>query len=232
VAREEAQNSEVTGGTSRGSTNFVLPTQVFGVVEVRRLVRELEAVDEYMRQAGLREAGAKQDTLPRVSRLLDATASDNQHNLLQSEDRKKLAAQLEQVLKQAPTVHMSFASDPSGVFLEKVVTWLRENIHPFMLVRLGLQPSIAAGCVMRTTNHAFDFSLRHHFTEQRALLLSSLELQPPSSSTMQGASEKRTESYTQYGEGASQLARPQRAESASRVISSADEQAGAAGRLV
>ena len=154
---------------------FILPTLVFGIVEVRRLSRELEALDEYMRQAGLREAGSKQDTLPRVSRLLDATASENQLNLLQSEDRKQLLDVLKKVLESAPVIHMSFASDPSASFLEKIVSWLRSNIHPFVLIRLGLQPSIAAGCVMRTANHSFDFSLRHRFAEERQLLLYSLE---------------------------------------------------------
>lgn len=157
------------------AVSFRLPTQVFGVIEVRRLSRELEALDEYMRQAGLREAGSTQDTLPRVSRLLDATAIDNRLNLLQSDDRKKLADFLQQTMTIAPVVHMSFASDPSASFLEKIVSWLRGNIHPLVLVRLGLQPSIAAGCVLRTANQSFDFSLRHRFTEERELLLYSLE---------------------------------------------------------
>ncbi len=154
---------------------FVLPKQVFGVIEVRRLSRELEAVDEYLHQASLREGGSKQGNLPKVSRLLDATASENHLNLLQSDDRKQLAEALSKTLEQAPVVHMSFASDPSAAFLEKVVGWLRENIHPLVLIRLGLQPSIAAGCVLRTANRSFDFSLRHRFTEQRDLLLYSLE---------------------------------------------------------
>lgn len=155
---------------------FVLPVQVFGVVEVRRLSRELEAVDEYLHQANLREGGSKQGgLLPKVSRLLDATASENHLNLLQSDDRQQLAKALKQTLEQAPVVHMSFASDPSALFLEKIVGWLRDNVHPLVLIRLGLQPSIAAGCVLRTANRAFDFSLRHHFTEQRDLLLYSLE---------------------------------------------------------
>lgn len=159
----------------QGETQFVLPIQVFGVVEVRRLSRELEMIDEFMHQAGLREAGSRQEALPRLSRLLDLVASENQLNLLQPEHRQQLAAFLKAVLERAPTVHMSFASDPSAAFMEKIVTWLRSNIHPHLLVRLGLQPSIAAGCVMRTANRAFDFSLRHRFTEERQLLLYSLE---------------------------------------------------------
>lgn len=163
------------GQSAQPVTNLVLPILVFGVTEVRRLSRELEALDEYMRQAGLREAGTKQDTLPRVSRLLDDISRENNMNLLQSEDRNTLALFLRQVVSSAPTLHMSFASDPSAAFMTEIVTWLRRNVHPLTLVRLGLQPAIAAGCVLRTANKSFDFSLRHHFDEQRTLLISSLD---------------------------------------------------------
>ena len=168
-------HEQTTDQSQAPGRTFVLPVEVFGVIEVRRLGRELEQLDDYLRQAAIREGGDKQGSLPRASRLLDATASENHLNLLNEDDRQILAKYLQEVLEQAPTVHMSFASDPSAAFLEKIVSWLRNNIHPLMLVRLGLQPSIAAGCVIRTANRSFDFSLRHRFTEERQLLLYSLE---------------------------------------------------------
>lgn len=171
------------------TSQFVLPTLVFGTVEIRRLSRELETLDDFMHQASLRGAGSKQESLPKVSRLLDATASENHLNLLQSADREQLAAALQQTLERAPVIHISFASDPSAAFLEKIVSWLRSNIHPITLIRLGLQPSIAAGCVLRTANHSFDFSLRNHFTEQRTLLLSSLDAEVPQQNHPEQAAE-------------------------------------------
>lgn len=177
MAHEEAGSQGVS---------FVLPMQVFGVVEVRRLGRELEQLDEFMRQASIREGGAKQASLPRLSRLLDMTANDNHFNLLQTADRDQLARILSEILNHAPVVHLSFASDPSAVFLEKILSWLRGNIHPMTLIRLGLQPSIAAGCVMRTANKSFDFSLRHRFAEERALLLNSLQTETAPKQTVPG----------------------------------------------
>jgi F0F1-type ATP synthase delta subunit len=150
-----------------------LPVLVFGVVEVRRLRRELEAVDDFMRQAAIREPG-KPAALPRVSRLLDALVLDNGRNLLQETDRQELAAYLDTVAKTAPTIHISFASDPSSAFTAKLVTWLRGNIHPSVLLQIGLQPTIAAGCVVRTASKNFDFSLRHKLEEQRGELLKAL----------------------------------------------------------
>lgn len=151
-----------------------LPTLVFGVAEIRRLRRELEALDEFMRQAAIREPG-KQAALPRVSRLLDALAIDNGRNLLQESHRQDFRQFLIATEQTAPTVHISFASDPSSAFTAKLVTWLRSNIHPTILLQVGLQPAIAAGCIMRTSNKNFDLSLRQSFEKHRSILLQALD---------------------------------------------------------
>lgn len=151
---------------------LVLPTLIFGSVEVRRLQRELEALDEQLRQMALRRD--EKFEMPRVSRLLDALASENHCDLLRGSDRTVLRDFLTYVLKQAPTVHISFAADPSSAFTAKIVGWFRANIDPLVLVQIGLQPSIAAGCVVRTQNKVFDLSLRNHFSHQTEALIASL----------------------------------------------------------
>jgi len=141
-----------------------------------RMQRELEALEEYMQQASLRKDASKNpEALPRISRLLDALASENSCNLLKKAERDRLSIFLRIVSESAPTIHMSFATDPSAAFTAKVVSWLRINIHPLVLLQLGLQPSIAAGTIIRTTNHVFDLSLRRHFDAQKAQLIVSLE---------------------------------------------------------
>ena len=155
-----------------------LPVLVFGTVELHRLLRELDVLEDYMQQETIRKNQAKNGSgamLPRVSRLLDATASENQRNLLRREDREVLRVFLNQLLQTAPTIHVSFASDPSSAFTAKLVAWLRSNIHPFTLLQIGLQPSIAAGCVVRTTNQVFDLSLRQRFADQKANLIAVLQ---------------------------------------------------------
>jgi hypothetical protein len=160
-----------------GASQLLLPTLVFGMPELHRLARELAALDSYFEGAKLRTGGTAQPALPKVSRLLDALASENKRNLLQSADRQVLAIFLRHVIKEAPSVHISFAADPSAVFTSKIVSWLRSTIHPHMLLSLGLQPTIAAGCVVRTPNKLFDFSLRNRFNERRQTLLDALETQ-------------------------------------------------------
>lgn len=150
-----------------------LPVIVFGPVEIHRLQRELEALEDFLEQAAIREPG-KQPPLPRTSRILEALANNNRFNLLVPQDRKELSAFLQFIDTKAPVVHISFAADPSSAFTAKVVAWLRTNIHPYTLLQLGLQPTIAAGCILRTNNKSFDFSLRHRFYEQRQLLIDEL----------------------------------------------------------
>lgn len=166
---------EHSDGQAKSKQEFKLPVLVFGVVEVRRLKRELEALDEFMRQSAIREPG-KQVALPRVSRLLDALANDNGRNLLQEDDRQEMADYLSGIEKSAPLIHMSFASDPSSAFVGKMVTWLRANIDPSILLQIGLQPTIAAGCIVRTANKTFDLSLRQNLTDQRGKLMEALDL--------------------------------------------------------
>ena len=153
--------------------DLTLPTLVFGRPEVHRLQRELESLEQYLEQASLRDKSAA--SLPRTSRLLEALAGENHLNLLQAEDRASLKTFLKMIADTAPTVHISFAADPSSAFTAKVVQWLRANVHPLVLLQIGLQPSIAAGCVVRTANKTFDFSLRERLKSQQASLAEALK---------------------------------------------------------
>ncbi len=153
---------------------IMLPVLVFGTSEVRRLLREIEALDEYLAQAAIREPG-RQMALPRLSRMCEGLATENGLNLLQQADRTRLQQFLKALQTTAPVVHISFAADPSSAFMSRIVTWFRTSVHPYTLVSLGLQPTIAAGCIVRTTNKIFDCSLRQHFAKQEALLVQAFD---------------------------------------------------------
>jgi F0F1-type ATP synthase delta subunit len=160
--------------TAHTARRLELPTIIFGPVEVHRLQREMESLQEFLQAAAIREPG-KQAPLPRTSRMLEELAADNKLNLLHAADQKKLITFLQNVENKAPVIHISFAADPSAGFTAKIVAWLRSKVHPYALLQLGLQPTIAAGCIVRTANKTFDFSLRNRFDAQRALLIESLE---------------------------------------------------------
>ena len=142
--------------------------------DVSRLRREIAALENYMEQEALRHPGAPQAKLPKTSRLLDELAQSNNLNLLEQSTRQHLDGFLADVAAHAPVVHISFAADPSSAFLQKIVLWFRQNVHPGVLIRVGLQPTIAAGCAVQTTNQYFDLSLRRQLQAHRDDLIAHL----------------------------------------------------------
>ena len=112
-----------------------------------------------------------ENKLPKTSKLMDQLVHVNRLNLLKDDDRAGLKRFLEDVKKRSPVMHISFSADPSTGFLDKLMAWLRREIHPSVLLTIGLQPNIGAGCIVRTTNKQFDFSLRQDFANKRGLLL-------------------------------------------------------------
>jgi hypothetical protein len=152
---------------------LVLPASVSGYMEVARVLREIDSIDDHMLQLKLRNSGTEVK-LPKTTLTLDKIANENKLNLLHETDRKKLQKFLSLVKEHAPVIHISFSSDPSPIFIEKITLWLRKEIHPQILLTIGLQPTIGAGCVVRTTNRFFDFSLSQNFLAKKNLLLQRL----------------------------------------------------------
>lgn len=172
---------------------FRLPNSVIGHSDITRLQRELEALDDFFTGAKKRSPGAPQATPPRPTSSLDQLARDNSLNLLEAGDRGKLQAFLTQLLETAPQLHISFASEPSPQGLDSILVWFRANIHPYALLQIGLQPSIAAGCVLRTNNRVFDMSLRSHLEDQQPYMVQLIQnalrggKTPQAAQTTQGA---------------------------------------------
>lgn len=155
-----------------------LPLSVITKLDLLRLVREANALQEYLLQAQVRSGGTPMPQLPKLSRLLDDTARANEVNLLDADQRARLIAALEQLKASALVIHMSFAAEPSGAFLTNIITWLRGNISSLVVLQVGLQPQLAAGCIVRTENKLLDFSLRAHFISRREALAKILEGKP------------------------------------------------------
>lgn len=160
--------------TKVNDSKFRLPERITGTAHLVQATRELEKVDDFLYQTHLRTPG-RPVALPKSNKILDDLAEVNNVNLLNEASRKKLLEVLEQLAEKAPVIHISFASEPSNDFLEKVVGWCRVNLHPYVLVNVGLQPSAIVGCEVRTTNKVFDMSLRNKFEEMRKVLLKKLE---------------------------------------------------------
>jgi hypothetical protein len=146
-----------------------LPNGLASVGDVLRLKREVNSLNDYFAGAAARTPGSSQPP-PKTTRILEEFAKTNGANLLDASHRKKMEEYLDQLSKDAPQLHISFATEPTPKSVEPVLEWLRQNIHPQCLLMVGVQPSIAAGCVLRTSNKIFDMSLRIHLQKQSHLL--------------------------------------------------------------
>ncbi len=150
-----------------------LPVSAITILDLGKLERELNAIDDFAIQSSVRSPG-QQPKLPKISRSLEELARLNGVNLLVEADRNRLAKMLTDLRENAPIVHMSFADDPPSSFLVRMITWFRSEIHPQIFLQIGLQPDIAAGCIIRTANKQFDFTLRKYFDAHRQLLIDKL----------------------------------------------------------
>lgn len=157
----------------RSQTNtvaFVLPAQLSGKTDINRLLRELENLEE-----ALIAQQTKKTPPPKVTSLLNQTALANGYKLLEQTHRQHMVEQLTKIRDHAPTVHISFAAEPSPKVTETILSWLRANVHRYALLQIGLQPAIAAGCVLRTPNKIFDMSLGASLQKQTPYLLELLK---------------------------------------------------------
>lgn len=161
--------------------SLVLPVSVASPGDVGRLLMELEDINETLLQLGLRKGG-DEVKMPKTGKLMDQTVEVNKLNLLRETDRVRLEHFLTDIKQRSPVLHISFSADPSPTFTDKLMTWLRKEIHPFVLITVGLQPTIGAGCIVRSTNKQFDFSLQQDFVKKRDLLISRLSPEKASKS--------------------------------------------------
>jgi hypothetical protein len=155
------------------SNRFSLPASIIGRIDVSRLIRELGALEEYLIAARIRNPHSE-IIMPRVSLLLELLAKSNSISLMVDDQRKSLETILMDIREHAPSVQVSFASNPSAAMIEKLVQWFRREAHPYTMIQTGLQPSLAAGCMLRTPNRIFDLSLRKKLDEQKPLLIEAL----------------------------------------------------------
>ena len=149
--------------------NLILPVAIVGRVDLGRVQREIGQIHTALQAQALRSPTVV--GLPKLSQLLDEFVQANKLNLLEISDRSNAVEFLEDIKNNSPRVHVSFSADPSAQFMAKITTWFRQNVHPTVLIAVGLQPGIGAGCVVRTPNKYFDLSLGKSLADNRELLI-------------------------------------------------------------
>ena len=148
---------------------FKLSDKIVGTVDLRRILRELQTIDDFLYQANLRTPGTA-TAAPKTTKLLEHLFETNNAQILDKRSRANMLTILKRLDAKAPVMHISFAVEATPAFSEKIVAWIRQNIHSYALVNLGLQPTVIVGCNVRTTNKVFDMSLRKHFANSKYIL--------------------------------------------------------------
>lgn len=161
------------GSASPIPSQLTLPAVVVSRADVSRCLREVEELDNFFHQASLR--GSKVQSLPKLGHVLDGLSAANGLNMIHAQHRDALKTFLTHLKAKAPVVHMSFPSEAGADFTTRLLTWFRTEAHPHTVLHIGLQPELAAGCTMRTSNKFFDFSFRARFEKSKEKLVAALE---------------------------------------------------------
>jgi hypothetical protein len=142
-----------------------LPSSVYSPDHLRYCINELES---YANVIEMIARGAQGKELPALSResldLLDAFMADK--------DRRNgtaingLTQELTKLQETAKVVSITLAATAPHGLKEELVTWLRTNITPELLVEFHVNPDIAGGLVLRSFNRVFDESFRNHLLTQ------------------------------------------------------------------
>lgn len=155
------------------NTQFGLPPALIGRSDVSRLLREIEEVDYALETQAIRTP-TQPLTIPAMSRALQETLALNNIEATNLDERKRMIDALRDAKETAPNVQITFAIDPEPSITSFLVKWIRDNLHPRALITVGLQPAIIGGCVVRTPDHIYDFSLRKRFEDEQGNLIQAI----------------------------------------------------------
>lgn len=152
---------------SSAAPTITVPPLVVGRADISRIIRELEQLDSTIVAQRIR--GLQPDAT-RVTQAMADLAELNHLELIKDTDRTTLKQQLKLLKVKGSVVHMVFAEEPNPEFMSKMVTWIRNELHPSALVQTGLQPGIVAGCIVRTPSHIYDFSISSVLKAKKPIL--------------------------------------------------------------
>lgn len=156
---------------------LVLPPALVTRADLSRLARDIETIDNELEAQKARNhaTGKSGYTMPVLSRALNDFADLNKLDLSDDQTRMLVKDQVKMLKEKAPVLHMTFAVEADPESLQKLVAYVRQEIHPLALISVGLQPNLVGGVYLRTPNHVHDFSVRNRLASTRGLIMQDLE---------------------------------------------------------
>lgn len=154
--------------------DYVLPPSLIGHGELSRMIRDVEVVDGALQAQKVRNEG-QATQMPEIGPVLQDFIDQNRLDLTDGKTVLALKEHLRIIKDHAPVVHMTFAVEADNLSLQKLASWLREEIHPYSLITIGLQPSLVGGVYLRTPNKVHDFTLKALLKGKRDIIVNELE---------------------------------------------------------
>lgn len=156
-------------------STVMLPLSVVGYKNLDMLLSDLQEANDFLLQAAVRRPGSAL-SMPRISKVMDDFVKLNDVNILDQKKREDMIMEVQNLLESAPSLHISFSTDPPQTVIHAVLSWLRQKIHPLCLLNIGLQPNIGVGCIIRGNSTYFDLSLREQLFRNKSMILERLDL--------------------------------------------------------
>ena len=155
---------------------YTLPASVATQQDLRRLMNEVERIDNALVEAEIHQrTGHSSDEELVLSRQLGDFVAANEIDIKDGGARAGLITALRQLKDSAPVVHVTFAASAGRDELAKLVDWVRQSVHPQAVLTIGLSPELIGGAYVRTTNKVFDLSVRSQLAEGRQIIQKELE---------------------------------------------------------
>lgn len=156
---------------------LALPPALVTRADLSRLSRDIESIDNDLEAQKARNhaTGKSGYAMPVLSRALNDFAELNKLDLSDDQTRMLVKDQVKALKEKAPVLHMTFAVEADLESIQKLVAYVRQEIHPLALISVGLQPSLVGGVYLRTPNHVHDFSIRNRLASTHGIILQDLE---------------------------------------------------------
>ncbi len=155
---------------SDSKTYFKLPLSVSRPADLSRLIHELTQINEDLDQERIRNPHQKPE-IKTSSKMTDVLTANN-IDITTKEHRDGLLKIFNRLSERNQIINISFASEATPEFIEKIVEWFRKEIDPYCFIVVGINPTIGVGCIARTKNKVFDMSLKSGLNSTRELLTS------------------------------------------------------------
>lgn len=152
---------------------YKLPISVYSPDHIRFCVEELEsyagALEKNSRGSTTAGAWGLSTESSSLVGMLPKTKQD------EPEAMRALVDWLNGYLTASRVLGITLAAPASHKLKEELVSWLRENVAKDILVEFSVNPDIAGGMVLRSTNRIYDMSFRSLLLSQPERFTRTLE---------------------------------------------------------